>query len=316
MRLAAHDILKRASRTLAEGQNPRHYRTMSVTPALVSAAWLDARRTEPSLRVIDASWYLPQMGRDARAEYLERHVPGAVFAGLEALCDPEHPLPHMLPTAEQFAAVAGARLGVTADTHVVVYDASGVNLSAARAWWSFRVFGHPRVSVLDGGLGAWLAAGYPAERGDVAAPPAVFPNRGRRDDLVRSLDDIRRLVAASPGGASAQLVDVRPADRFRGEVPEPRAGVRPGRMPGSRNLPFAELVDRATGMALQGAALRTRMEAAGVDPAQPVVATCGSGVTACALALALHTLGAPDTAVYDGSWTEWGGQPDTPAERG
>ncbi len=298
---------------------------MSDSPAFVSVDWLHGHLDDPALRLLDLSWYLPQMSRDARAEYLAAHLPGAVFADLEALCDPDSPLPHTLPTTDRFAAVAGRELGVGADTHVVIYDGSGVNLSAARGWWTFRVFGHDRVSVLDGGIGAWRAAGHPVESGAVIPAPARFPDRGRRDDLVRQLDEVRVLAApATPADASAEaafaeaasevplLVDVRAAARFRGEVPEPREGVRAGHIPGSVNLPFTELVDSATGLTRQGSALIQLLRDAGIDPARPVVATCGSGVTACTLALALHTLGRPDAAVYDGSWTEWGGRRDTP----
>jgi thiosulfate/3-mercaptopyruvate sulfurtransferase len=278
-------------------------------PALVSTAWLAERLGRPGLRVLDASWYLPTAGRNAGAEYAAGHIPGAVFFDLDATSDPATPLPHMLPPAEQFARQMSA-LGLGDEDDLVVYDGSGTNLSAARTWWTFRAFGHARTAVLDGGLGKWRADGRPLEPGAVRLAPARFTAR-LDPSVVRTMADVR----ANLDRRAEQVVDLRPAGRFTGADPEPRAGLRGGHIPGSRNLPHAELV-APDGTLLSPQALRSRLEAAGVDPARPVVATCGSGTSACALVLALHVLGQERTAVYDGAWTEWGGRADTPVATG
>jgi len=276
---------------------------------LMDTAAVQDRLGDPALIVLDASWYLPNSDRDASAEYLAGHLPGARFFDLDAASDHTTPLPHMLPTAAAFEAVARA-LGVSASSTVVVYDGSGVNLSAARVWWMFRAFGHERVAVLDGGLGAWRAEGRPLEAG--APPPDA---RGdlravRQPGHVRSLAEMQAIVASR----SAQVVDARPAGRFHGVDPEPRAGVRSGHMPGSVSLPYADLVDGA-GRLLSPDALRERLHASGVEVHRPVVATCGSGTSACAVLLALEVVGAPTGALYDGAWTEWGGRPELPVDR-
>lgn len=274
---------------------------------LVSTAWLEAHLGDPALRVLDASWYLPASGRDARAEYAAAHIPGAVFADLDALSDAAAPYPHTMPPPAELARRLGA-LGV-GDAHaVVVYDGSGQLFSAPRTWWMLRTLGHARVAVLDGGLVAWRREGRPVTREVPMVAPAVltpaFDAAGWRDLAV-----MRALVDA--GRVAAQVVDARSPGRFQAAEPEPRPGVRGGHMPGAHNVHYATLVD-AAGRLLPAEALRARFAAAGVDVRRPVVATCGSGVTACAVALALTALGATDTAVYDGSWTEWGSQPDTP----
>jgi thiosulfate/3-mercaptopyruvate sulfurtransferase len=277
---------------------------------LVSTAWLADRLGEPRLRIVDGSWYLPTSGRDARSEYLAGHLPGAVFFDLDAISDRTSSLPHMLPAARQCAEQVGA-LGIGDEDDVVVYDGSGANLSAARVWWMFRVFGHPRVAVLDGGLPQWRAEKRPLERGAVLLPAARFTARAVPAGSVRDLASMRGVLA----GGQAQIVDMRSAGRFAGAEPEPRPGLRGGHIPGSHNLPYNQLV-RPDGTLLPPDALRERIAAAGVDPTRPVVATCGSGVSACALIHALHLLGHQQASLYDGAWAEWGARTDTPVDRG
>lgn len=268
---------------------------------LVSVDWLARRLDDPSVRVVDASWHMPATGRSGAAEFAEAHIPGAVFFDIDALSDPASDLPHMLPTPGAFAEAAGA-LGLAREATIVAYDSLGI-FSAPRAWWSLRVMGWSDVRVLDGGLPAWRAAGRPVS----SAPERPAPVRISPDfdpDLVLDLSEVRGMLQA--GG---QVADARPAPRFRGEAPEPRPGLRAGHMPGARNLPFADLLD-ANGLMAAPDALAARFEAAGLDPARPLAATCGSGVTACIIALAVARLGG-HAAVYDGSWAEWGGRSDT-----
>lgn len=280
-------------------------------PGLVSTDWLAARLGDPRLRLLDASWYLPTANRDPRAEFRTGHLPGAQFFDLDAASDSASPLPHMLPTEAHFAAYVRT-LGISNGDWVVVYDGSGNNLSAPRAWWMFRAFGHGDVAVLDGGLGAWRREGRALEAGEPApARPGDFTAR-LQPGMVRDLDAVREAVRTR----DAQLVDARSAGRFTAAEPEPRAGLRGGHIPGSRHLHYATLVD-AEGRLLPDDALRAVVNGAGVgeDP-RPVIATCGSGVSACSLVLAFHALGRDDVAVYDGSWTEWGGREDTAVETG
>ena len=270
---------------------------------LVSTDWLSERLDSQDLVVIDATWFMPGTPRDARTEFAERHIPGAVYFDIDQVCDHSSDLPHMLPEPADFA-VAARRLGVSRDSTVVVYDALGI-FSAPRVWWSFRAMGHANTVVLDGGLPKWIAEGRSVESGWRETPHGDFKARPDRA-LIRDLDDVRQAVA----GHSEQIVDARPAVRFTGEAPEPRPGLRSGHMPGAKSLPFSALIG-ADGCLLDEHRLRSVFESADVDLHTQIVTTCGSGVSASVLALGLACLGKCDAAVYDGSWSEWGGRADT-----
>ena len=276
---------------------------------IVSTDWLAAHLSDPELVVIDASWYLAAMNRDARAEYAAGHIPGAVYWDLDQLSDQDSPLPHMLPDSPTLARSIG-ELGIQNGDRVVVYDASGVNLSAPRIWWTFKVAGHDAIAVLDGGLGRWKAEGRSLEQGWVRREPVRFTPHFR-PALLKTLAEVR---AASEAGGW-QLLDARTRGRFEGSEPEPRPGLRGGHIPGARNLPFTELVDASGGL-LPPNELQRRFGAAGVDLTRPILTSCGSGVTACALALGLEQLGVSQYAVYDGSWSEWGNPAGPPIEQG
>jgi thiosulfate/3-mercaptopyruvate sulfurtransferase len=275
--------------------------------ALVTTEWLAANLGRRNVRVVDGSWHMPQLGRNARAEFAEAHIPGAVFFDIDAIADTRSSLPHMLPSAAAFARQMSG-LGIGDRDRVIVYDSRGV-VSAARVWWTFRAFGHDAVAVLDGGFARWRAEGRPTERGAPTPKPRRFKARLRRS-LVRDLASMRRNVKSR----KEQVLDARSAGRFAGTEPEPRAGLRAGHIPGSLNLPYDRLYD-TDGSFLKADALRGQFEASGLDLEKPVTTSCGSGVTASVLALGLFELGRPDVAVYDGSWTEWGGRADTPIER-
>ena len=275
---------------------------------VVSTAWLGEHLGEPGLRVIDATWYLPTLQRDARAEFREAHVPGAVYFDIDAIADRETGLPHMLPDATTFGEAVGA-LGIGDGDRIVVYGGKYLSASA-RVWWTFRVFGHERVAVLDGGFPRWREEGRPVESGEARPAAGRFTARFR-PELVASLDDVRRNLETH----RMQVLDARSAGRFAGTEPEPRPGLRGGHIPGSLSLPYDRLFRREDATLLPAGDLRRLFEDARVEPGRPVVTTCGSGVTACVLALGLQLVGRHDVAVYDGSWTEWGGRADVPVER-
>lgn len=268
---------------------------------LVSTEWLAQRLGDPTVRVVDATLPLVGQAGHGRDNYLAGHIPGAVFFDINAIADLTTDLPHMLPTAPAFAEAAGA-LGLRRDATLVVYDAHGI-YSAPRVWWTLRAMGYGRVFVLDGGLRMWRAEGRPLET-DARPPSPVLVAPSADPNLVKDLDAVTAILA----DGSAQVVDARSAGRFRGEAPEPRATLRSGHMPGALNLPFDQVVN-ADGTLKSVDELKAAF--AQVDLDRPIVTTCGSGVTASILALALARLGRFDVAVYDGSWTEWGGRPDT-----
>ena len=276
---------------------------------LVSTEWLAAHLSEPDLKVIDATFYLPHLQRDAAAEFAQGHLPGAVFFDIEAIADHANPLPHMLPDAKAFADAVGA-LGIAAGDRVVAYGGKGL-IASARAWWMFRVFGHDRVAVLDGGSARWKQEGRALASGQPAPAPERF-SATFRPELVADLGRVRDNLE----GRESQVVDARSRGRFAATEPELRQGLRGGHIPGSVSLPYNELFRGDDDAMLPAEQVAAAFARAGVEPSRPVVTTCGSGVSAAVLALGLYRLGRRDVAVYDGSWTEWGGRTDTPVATG
>lgn len=268
---------------------------------IVETEWLAAHMRSPDLVVMDASWHLPTANRDAKKEYLAEHIPGALFFDIDDLSDEKTPLPHMLPSTVKFSSRM-KKLGVGDGTRIIVYDSHGI-FSAARAWWTFRAMGHKDVAVLNGGLKKWKAEGRPLDDGPPPRRTEKHFTPLQNTEIIRDLAEMQALIKKS----GAQIVDARPAGRFEGRDPEPRPGLRGGHIPGAKNVPSASLLN-PDGTLKPASELSALFKAVGIDVKKPVVTTCGSGVTASMLALALAVLGQTNAAVYDGSWAEWGNE--------
>ena len=273
----------------------------------VSADWLQENLTKPGLAIVDGSWYLPAQKRDAKAEYDAQHISGAVFFDHDQVVDADSSLPHALPKPEDFARMAGT-MGIAADDTIIIYDGPGL-FTAPRVWWMFRTFGARNVRILEGGIDSWIKEGRPVTADVTKIAPCVF-DADFQAERVATFDDMMRTVEAG----DRQIADARPAGRFTGAEPEPREGMRSGHMPGAHNLPVMSL--SRDGKLLPPDELKETIEAAGLDLSKPVVTSCGSGITAAVISLALETLGHRNHTLYDGSWSEWGARADTPVETG
>lgn len=270
---------------------------------IVSTDWLADHLGSPDIAIIDASWHLPTANRDPKKEFAAVHIPGAQFFDIDELSDTSSSLPHMLPSPEKFSSRM-RRMGIGDGKRIIAYDTVGL-FSAARAWWMFKVFGHDDVAVLDGGLKKWLAEGRATEDGPALVRQERHFTARFKGSMVKDMKD----VAAALKSGSAQLADARSGTRFRGEEAEPRPGVRAGHMPGASNVHYASLLN-ADGTLKSPSQIEASFSAAGIDLSKPVITSCGSGITAAILSLGLTLTGTRDHALYDGSWTEWGGNPD------
>ena len=279
---------------------------MTASP-FVSTEWLAEHLNDTDIAIIDASWYLPTMNRDGKKEYAEGHIPNAQHFDIDAVADKSTNLPHMLPSADEFSHIVGA-MGISDKDHIIVYDGAGL-FAAARVWWTFKVMGAAHVSLLEGGAPQWKAEG----RAWTNTPAQRAPKQFKANFDTHAVADLAT-IKSTLKNKSAQIVDARPADRFKGDAPEPRPGLKSGHMPESFNVPFGEVVKN--GSLVDSASLQNAFKNAGVDLTKPIITSCGSGVSAAILALALETLGTPAQALYDGSWAEWGARDECEVVKG